>query len=152
SLQGEQVLQKSAAGIGIQNSPDERLNGFVIRSVGIDPARVYLGLVQRLENVGLDALDEAVVFLGTVRLYGPGADQGLVEEAFLVRVGGLFVLKYHAVGLIHLVPTRQALGPCRRHFREHVQTGADVFTALGVVRRAGGQRPRPVRLPLLEKA
>ena len=50
-----EVVEERPAAAFVEDAGDELLDGVVVGRVGVDPARVDLGLVEGLEHVGLDA-------------------------------------------------------------------------------------------------
>ena len=64
ALEGAEVVEEGAVASSSRMRPTNVTDGLVVLGVGVDPARVHLGLVQRLEHVVLDPLDERRAFLG----------------------------------------------------------------------------------------
>ena len=58
-----EVVEEGAVAL-VEDAADERADGLVVLGVGVDPARVHLGLVEGLEHVVLDPLDERRLVLG----------------------------------------------------------------------------------------
>ncbi len=86
-LERPQVLQEGAAEILVQDAGDELSDGLVIGFVRVEPTGVDLGLVQRLDHVLLGPLHELGVLVRAAWTEEPGAEECLVKQILLVRVG-----------------------------------------------------------------
>ena len=107
---------------------EERL---LVGFVGLQPAAVVLGFAHGFDQELADALAEALV---VVILQRPGTEQGLVKQDFLIHVRHADAAQRMLVTRVAGCPAIQRARPFGYHLRDHVQTCAYVFTALGVVR------------------
>src|SRR2546422_1060986 len=100
----------------------------------IDPARVHLGLPEGLLHILRDALDE--LGLGCRIQWGqrPRADEGLVEEVFLIGIGHLSASDAAFLPTVPHLPAPQRARPCPWDLGEHIHPGSYVLAALRVVR------------------
>src|SRR5439155_25775241 len=73
----------------------------------------------------------------------PSAQQGLVEQVLLIAVGHRLAVYQRLLFSVEPAPAAQRGSPLVGNLREHVDAGADVLAALGVVRGGGEQRVRP---------
>src|SRR5262249_23930878 len=82
-----------------------------------EPARPDLGLARGLHEVALEALAKRRL---VARLEGPRAEERLVDEELLRRVGHDVPVEAHAAGLVPAAPAERALAPVEGDLGEDV--------------------------------
>ena len=151
ALEGAEVVEERAVGVLVEDAADELADGLVVLGVGVDPARVHLGLVQGLEHVVLDPLDERPAY-SSGRRTAPAARRRRASGR-----GGIPRWRRGSAGrrrtcaavrLVEPAPAVHAGPPVLGHLGEDVDPGADVLAALGVVGRQGRQGIGPSGLPV----
>ncbi|MBI2940368.1 MAG: hypothetical protein HYY04_08000 [Chloroflexi bacterium] len=147
-LKRSKIGEKPLAGSTGQDPLDKARDRLVVRPVGIDPARVDLGLLDRLLHVAVDPLAERPECCPVKWLERPGPEQRLIQQILVVTVGGHLAVDHRLLRAIVPAPPRQRGAPEPRHLRERVQASANVGAALGVVGRARQHRRRPAPQPL----
>ena len=140
ALERQEGLEKGVFLAGLQHSIGEREQGVLVLAIRFQPVGVDLGLAGRLDQIGFDPLDEGRVVGQIERVR---AQQGLVQQIFIVVLGGQTPADAHLALQVDFLPPPNVLLPLGRHFRQHVQAGAHVLAAFGVVGRAGVHRVRP---------
>ena len=81
----------------------------------------------------------------------PRAQESLVQKIFFVAVRNHLSVDLRFVRGVPFRPTFQASFPLIRNLGKHIDAGAHIFAALGIVRSAGVHGMRPVLLPGLQK-
>ena len=114
----------------------------------IDPARVHLGLPEGLLHILRDALDKLGLGCRIQRGQRPRADEGLVEEVFLMGIGHLRAGEVAFLPMVPPLPALQRMRPCPGDLGEDIDPGAHVLAALRVVRRGRQKAVRPTRQAL----
>ena len=123
----------------IENRAHEPLDRCLVVVVGAQPAGVGLRLAQRLARVGSQPVGKGGV--GAIAaLERPGADQGLVNQIFLVCVRRQHASDLGLEAPIDGAPARERRLPLAGHLRQDVDPRAHILAALGVVGR--GRRAR----------
>ena len=92
-----------------------------------------------LGHVGTDPVAKRGERLVVQRFDRPGTQEVLVEEVFLVAVGGLLLLDPDAVSRVRGRPSLDGLKPAVGNLREHVDSRPNVLAPLGVVSGERGQ-------------
>ena len=146
-----EVCEKPRATHRVQHLPHEVAHGLFPRRIRVQPAAVAFRFAQRFRHVVADALDEVLVRV-LRGLEGPGAEQRLVQQVFLVAIGRRMAVHHGVVTLVRARPAPERRPPGSGHLREHADTRAHVFAAFRVVRRGRRERRGPLPLPLGEPA
>ena len=105
--------------------------------VRLDPAGVDLRFVERLRHVSLDPFDVIRGWHGlrlAIRLHWPGAQQGLIKQIFLVRIGRFQIIHYPFPAMIRRAPALQRTPPKLWDFGNRDDSRTNVFAAFCVVR------------------
>src|SRR6266446_1171121 len=115
-----------------------------MRSVGQTPARMDHSLADCLDHIGFHAVTKSRDF---AFLQGPGADQCLVQEDFLVAIRRFLRLDYSFPFLVPACPPVEVCLPFTGDFGEDVDSSTHVFAAFCVVRRSAIQTVSLLALP-----
>src|SRR5262249_5315249 len=112
-----------------------------------------LRFAQRLYHCAFDPLDKAVHLLGlgtgdTGQLNGPGAEQELVEQGFVIAIGRPRPLDVAAACAQQSAPGLNLPNPFSRYFGEHGEACSGVLATLRVVRGGSEHGMRPALGPL----
>src|ERR1700751_2727444 len=101
-----------------------------------------------LDHIGFHAVTKSRDF---AFLQGPGSDQCLVQEDFLVAIWRFLRLDYSFPFLVPACPPVEVCLPFTRDFGEDVDSRPRVFAAFWVVRRSAIQTVSLLALPITRK-
>src|SRR5262249_41650044 len=115
----------------------ELANRIVISRVRVDPARMYLGLVDGFLQVYLNSRDKSRELFRRTRFQRPGTDERLIEQILIVRIGSHEGFQLDPVRLIPEEPAASRGTPFVGYFGKNIEASPDILAALGVVGRGG---------------
>ena len=144
ALEIEEVLAERRV-VRREDGRDEPGHRLLVPGTRVQPARDDFGLAHGLLHVRDDALAILPFAVGVHGLERPRSEEGLVEQVLLVPAGVRVAIDHHARAAIESGPAGRRLFPRARDFGEHIDPRPDVLAALGVVRRGGRHRVRPLR-------
>ena len=81
-----EVSQKPIFRVGNKDLLHKLANCLIVSLVWVNPACVDFGFLDGLQHVGPDALPKIGKLLGGGQFSGPGTDQRLVKQIFIVAV------------------------------------------------------------------
>ena len=142
-----QLLQEYVARRKLQHALHELGHRLLILAVGIHPAGVDLGFVQRLLHIAVDSSNIGFVLLRIHRIQRPSAHQRLIQKVLFVGVRRVTIGHAGLRGSIQIAPAANGAIPFSRSFRKHIDARSHVFTALGVVRGTGAHAIGPQLAP-----
>ena len=127
-----------------EQPPHELHQRSLVGLVRVDPAGHRLRFPRRLQHRLLDALAEGRQRRIVQVAHRQAADECLVQQVFVVARRRGRALDRALAAAVQTAPAPHGQAPRRRHFADHVDARAHVLGALGVVRRGGQHRVRPV--------
>src|SRR5712692_6838165 len=98
--------------------------------MGKEPARAHLCFAGSLHDVCNQTLLEPCYLLLLKR---PSAEHGLVEKDLLFSIRRWFAVHDSSLEMVPAAPSLQTGSPHLRKFREDIDAGAHVFTALCIM-------------------
>src|SRR5207244_12644295 len=100
-----------------QNRFDKSSRGIFVIGIGIDPACTILGFAECFEHVSLYAFSEPLQTLSGIGIIGPGANQCLVEQVFVIWLRSGSIRQHGASVIIETAPAPHGIFPDLWHLR-----------------------------------
>ena len=129
-LERGEVVEEGLRARGIEQRLREGDDGLVVADIGIDPRRVRLGLVDRLQEV----------FAEPGEVDRPRAHQRLVDQVLGIGARHRAAVHHRALAAVEALPARDVAAPLLGDLGEHVDARAVILAPLGVVRGGGRER------------